>query len=258
MDIVKNFAGAAVMLHARGAMAGTTRNSLNEMGLLQQYFNTAAAYFPLAAAKVEMSPTAATDIAAGTGAQKVLIIGLDANYELQYEEIATGAAQYGITKTTKLFTRVFGAEVTVAGSSFNNAGDIWFTVDGLGGVYATGIPGTKTSCWMKMSTGLGMCTSGLFTVPKGRRVRLESLSAGCRTQPGELFLFSSNIGSATDNALHLELSMQLSNAGAVQMDFPKPPNPTSLVFGEKVDLHLQALSTTAAGVVSAMACFRWE
>jgi len=254
VDIVKNYTKESIFLHARGAMVGTARNSLNEMGLLQQYFNTAAAYFPLAAAKVEVSPVAATDIATGTGAHKILIIGLDANYDLQYEEIALGATQYGITKTTKLFTRVFAAEITVAGSAGVNAGDIWLTIDGLGGTYASGVPGTKTSCWMKIATGFGMGTSGLFTVPRGKKVRLESISAGCRTQPGELFIFSSRTSYPTDNALHLEFSAQLANTGQSYMEFPKD---TCLTFDEKTNIYIQALSSAAAGVVSALVNLRW-
>jgi len=254
MDLVKNFVGESIMIPGRCTTAGTTRNSLNEMALLQQYQNTAAAYFTLAAAKVEMSCVAATDVAAGTGAQKVLIIGLDANYDLQWEEIATGATTNLITKTTKLFTRVFGAEVTVCGSAGVNAGDIWFTVDGLGGTYVAGVPGTKTSCWLKISAGLGIGTSGIYTVPRGKKVRLESLMMGARTQPSEFFLFSNRISYPTDNGFHLEFSQELGIVPANPIIFPKD---TCLVWGEKTDIIMQCLSTTAAGVVSAAMNLRW-
>jgi len=254
MDIVKNFIGESITIPGRCTTAGTARNSLNEMGLLQQYQNTTAAYFPLAAAKVEVSCVNAADVAAGTGAQKILIIGLDANYDIQYEEIATGATTNLITKTTKTFTRVFAAEVTVVGSSGVNVGDIWLTVDGLGGTYTTGVPGTKTSCWLKVAAGFGIATSGIFTVPRGRKVRLESLMIGARTQPSEFFLFSNRISYPTDNSLHLELFHEIGNVSAAPLTFPRD---TCLMWTEKTDIFMQCLSTTAAGVVSATMNLRW-
>lgn len=254
MSLLKNFTGELVAVPGHCLTAGTARNSLNEMSLLQQYQNTQAAYFPAAAAKVEVSCVAAADVAAGTGAQTVLIIGLDANYNLQSEEIATGATTNLITKTTKLFTRVFSAEVMKTGTGQTNAGDIWFTVDGLGGTYTTGVPGTKTSCWLKIPTGLGMGTSGIFTVPAGKSVRLESIIASARTQVSEFFLFSNIIGSTTAMCLKLEFSAELGTGPTETINFPKD---TPLQWGPKTDIIMQALSTTAAGVISAQMNLRW-
>jgi len=79
----------------------------------------------------------AQDKAAGTGAQKVTIYGINADGDPASEEVTMhGTAATQIASTT-LWTRFIGAQVTQAGTGKVNAGIIQISNTGQGEVYGT-------------------------------------------------------------------------------------------------------------------------
>lgn len=81
--------------------------------------------YPSAATTIDIVSTDADDNASGNGAQEVTIWGLDTNYEQISEAIDTHATDGTIAvTTTSEFLRVNSVEVTEAGSTASNEGDI--------------------------------------------------------------------------------------------------------------------------------------
>ena len=117
---------------------------------------SAAYTFPAAPGAVTISSSSGADTGAGTGAQTVLISGLDAAY-LPVSElvILTGAVP---VVTTQTFLRFQDATVQTAGSGGKNAGVLTAT---LGGNPQCAIP-----------IGLNTSQLGFYTVPAGFTVYL--------------------------------------------------------------------------------------
>lgn len=132
----------------------------------------------------------ANDAAAGSGAQSIFVEGLDENWEIASEEIATNGASES-TATTTTFLRVYRAYVGSVGTyTGSNAGTI--TVETTGGAVVSAIP---------MINGIGTGQSGqsMFTIPAGytgfvRRIAVSVTS----TKPADvLFQRRSNADDVT-------------------------------------------------------------
>ena len=78
--------------------------------------------FPTVAAVIDVVSSNANDTAAGTGAQSVVVFGLDANYNEIAEVIPTNGTT--ISTGTLLFFRVNGFSVATHGTDNINVGDI--------------------------------------------------------------------------------------------------------------------------------------
>jgi hypothetical protein len=78
--------------------------------------------FPSVAAVIDIVSSSANDTAAGTGAQSVVVFGLDANYDEIAEVIPTNGTT--ISTGTLLFLRVNGFTVATHGTDNINVGDI--------------------------------------------------------------------------------------------------------------------------------------
>lgn len=79
----------------------------------------------------------AQDKAAGTGAQKVTIYGINADGNPDSEEVTMHAVATTEIASTTLWKRFIGAQVTVAGSGGTNAGIIQISNTGQAEVYGT-------------------------------------------------------------------------------------------------------------------------
>jgi len=106
----------------------------------------------------------ANDTAAGSGAQEVTIEGLDENFALASEAIATAGASAS-SATTTTFTRVFRAYVSASGtyataSAGSHAGEITIE-NGAGGTNWVVIP-YPTSAFPE-----GQSSIGAYSVPSG-------------------------------------------------------------------------------------------
>ena len=111
---------------------------------------------------LEVNSTDANDTAAGTGAQSLIIEGLDGNFEPLVSERATNGL--AVVTWPDTFIRVFGLKVGDAGSYANqtvpsNLGELIVTTTGGG---ATWSKITKEGTY-----GLGEDQIGWHTIPKG-------------------------------------------------------------------------------------------
>jgi len=97
----------------------------------------------------------AADTAAGTGAQEVHVIGLDADYNIITDTLVTAGASASAA-TTQTYLRVLRAWVGEVGSGEKNAGDIAIEA----------VTGGTTQCFI--STGQGQSQQLFFTVPASK------------------------------------------------------------------------------------------
>lgn len=242
--------GPLVRLSGRNPATATTLENINELSNLVLYSALGDAH------KLQVSSSSANDDGdpAGTGAQKLKIIGLDANYDILEEEITLdGQTQ---VETTSSFLRVFMAYVSYAGSVQSNVGDIYVIKTGTGGTVTAGVPGTLTSGWVKILAGFGQGTSGVFTVPRGKMFELRTLIVSARGQPSEVFLCSHN-PVADENAFRVGPSFVVDSSIA-QLMVPSKRDGTLIFpakFPEKTDIYLRCLSASANGIVTATAIF---
>lgn len=194
--------------------------------------------FPASAMTMTISSDNANDTLTGTGAQKVLVNGLDGDYNEILEEVELN----GLTPvtTTNAFFRINGLFVTQAGSSMVNAGIIYI---GSGTVTA-GVPATaynaittETHC---------RSASGFLTVPAGKTLYLCKLKTGSSATNGRL---QSQLRSVSPTTKVDTVLAQMDTAGGV-FDFEMP---TPYPFEEKTDLYIRAnLSGTDRPVFAIM------
>jgi hypothetical protein len=138
-----------VVGHATNLTTGTTYDLYENAATVPLYPWFTAAH-PL-----QIASASANDTVAGSGARRVTLTGLDANYNLLQETLVTN----GVTPviTTNSFLRLNKAEVTLAGTLTGspNAGDI--TVAQSGGANVQAI----------IRAGFGIGASGVYTVAAG-------------------------------------------------------------------------------------------
>ena len=240
MDILDLAGGKHIALIGRSTAVPTTLIDLSEFNQSQSYRGTFAA----AALVLDVASSSAADAAAGTGAQTIRVVGLDADYKPLYEDIALN----GQTKVTgaKLFKRIFGARVMSAGTGLVNAGDIYIIPTGLGGTWSSGVPGTLTSGQVKILAGYGQAYSGMLTIPAGKTYRASSIIVSGRAQLGTVFIASQGYA---DGVLRHEFPIECAPPmNPVQLDFGSF---RGLVFPEKTDIRLRALCATAGGIYAA-------
>lgn len=108
--------------------------------------------YQTSAQTLEVLSSDANDAAAGTGAQKVLVSGLDENWDIQHEEVTLDGVS--AVATTSTFVRVYRAKVTDVGSGNINAGDITIRVSPGGSTLAT------------LPAGEGSTFLSLFPIPR--------------------------------------------------------------------------------------------
>lgn len=113
----------------------------------------------------------AADTAAGTGAREVNITGLDANYNLVTETLATAGASAS-SATTNSFLRVQSVNCGAVGSGGINAGDI--TIEAV----------TGASTQALIPAGFGQTVQMLYTVPAGKTAYVKGLRLSLVDQQG--------------------------------------------------------------------------
>ena len=175
---------------SRGAVPGTT--SIHKFGRNPAVGITSAPIClggvyqtPAAATALEVVSDDANDTAAGTGAREVYIQGLDANFDLQEEYVATN----GLTPvaTANNYMRVFRTYVTKSGtyatqSAGSHVGDITIREAGAGATWVL----------INFSEGFpnGQSQIACYTIPNGKRAYLHAVHLHAEAnKPVSLFLF---------------------------------------------------------------------
>jgi len=220
------------------ATVGTTEVNLNEALLTTIW----AALLPTAVA-LDLSSSSANDVdVTGSGARKVTIVGLDANYAEQTEEVALNG-QTKVT-STKTFLRVFEIYVSSCGSGFTNAGDIYAVKTTTGGTYTAGVPGTLTSLICKVLVGVSVGYTGMVTIPAGVNANLDIVSASCRGQAASVIIVLHQ-PAATDKTTYQFWKFELAT-GQVLADFHDNP---VLIVPEKTDVIVRAVGAAAGAII---------
>jgi hypothetical protein len=125
-----------------------------------------------AAAVLELVSSSAADDGspAGTGAQTVRVVGLDADYNEIYEDFVLNGTTAVVG--TKLFLRINFVSVTAAGSGKTNAGNITIR-DASAGTTRSYISATR-----------GIAEVGVFTVPAGHLMLAQGWMIASRDATG--------------------------------------------------------------------------
>lgn len=239
MDIMRSTFGANPVLRCRGTI-GNSQVNINPLAVALRW----ASVFDIAY-YLDISSSSASDDGspAGTGAQIVRVLGLDANYNRIYEDV-TLDGQTKVT-TTKKFLRVFSAYIKAAGSGIVNAGDIYIVKTGTGGTYTGGVPGTLTSAVIKMPVGANLGYSGLITAPRGCSLAVTSIIATARAQNATVILVQGNADDSTFKGAFELLKLEVSDQSGGSA-------PTGAwVLDPKTDLYVQGIAAAAGGIVNA-------
>lgn len=238
MDIMRSTFGTNPVLRCRGTI-GTSQVNVNPLATLMRWSTVFdIAYY------LDISSSSANDDGspAGTGAQIVRVLGLDANYNRIYEDV-TLDGQTKVT-TTKKFLRVFSAYVKAAGSGIVNAGDIYIVKTGTGGTYTGGVPGTLTSAAIKILAGGNVGYSGLITVPRGCVFSVSSIIATARVQNATVIFVQGNAADANFKGPYEILNLEVSNQSGAT------PPAGAWILDQKTDLYLQSIAAAAGGIVN--------
>lgn len=178
--------------------------------------------YPTANETVELFSADANDTAAGTGAQEVTITYMDDNHIVQTPVAVStngGTVATGITD----YFRLVGMDVTAAGSSGFNAGDITLRVSG----------GSATRTAINFNTdydvGVNTALDSHFTVPAGKTGYIITVSTSSRK--GKDAVISLGFTNGTNNLFANKFPIATyQNSFVVTLDAPLGP------FPEKTDI----------------------
>ncbi len=247
MHFVKNFDASSysVLISGKSPNAGTSGTAIKNLNVLDNLIN----YDALAELTVSLSSSnQAADIATGTGARTVRIFGLSAVTYLPITEDINLHATDGRTTVsgTKVFSRVFAAEVVSAGTGNINAGDIYIYTFGTSmNAGPTGIPVALTTTWLKILVGEGGASNGFYTVPAGKTAKISSIMMHTRTQIGVVSIWTKSLTSnSRENIFQIGLP---ATTPVVQTDILK----NAYTFPEKTAMYIRftPVTTLALGTV---------
>jgi hypothetical protein len=178
---------------------------------------------PTSAAVVSVVSASAADDEGSTGAEKVEIQGLDANYNLQTEEVTMNGTS--AVTTTNTFIRVFRMRVTQAGTGEVNAGNITASI--------------SSSDVARILANQGQTLMAVYTVPKGKRAYLIKFQGSLSKNQEANFQLRTKVNGSAWNVKGLWGTF----AESVNYEYPVP-----LEFDEETDIQIRG----KAGATSEM------
>ncbi len=125
---------------------------------------------PTAAAAPSVVSTNANDTSAGTGARTIRVFGLDANFDLQEEDVSLDGLTPVVLPQT--YTRVYKMMVLTAGTSAENEGDIDLTIG--------------SDIQARIPTGRNKTLQAIFTIPNNMNGVMSNLNATVLRRPAAL------------------------------------------------------------------------
>ena len=180
----------------------------------------------VAAQTLEVFSSSAADTLAGTGAQRIRLMGLDANYDPIVEEIDMA----GVTPvlTTNQFIRMDRARVIQAGSGRKNAG-------GITARQST----TTANIMMVLPIGYNSTMIAAWTIPNGYRAFFTgwtaSLSGGANAD-ARIRLWTRPFGEVFQ--VQEELSIKASGSSQTEREYLTPKGP----YSELTDIYIDAIA----------------
>lgn len=178
---------------------------------------------PTSAAVVSVVSASSADDEGSTGAEKVEIQGLDANYNPQIEEVTMNGTS--AVTTTNTFIRVFRMRVTQAGTGEINAGNITASIGG--------------SDVARILADQGQTLMAVYTVPKGKRAYLIKFQGSLSKNQEANFQLRIKVNGGAWNVKGLWGTFSES----VNYEYPVP-----LEFDEETDIQIRG----KAGATSEM------
>ena len=182
--------------------------------------------FPLTAAQLSVTSTSANDTAAGTGARKVVIQGLDENYKEIEEELTLNGLTPVLSTSTK-WLRVYRMRVSEAGSGEVNAGSIATAVGSADGAV--------------ILAGDGQTQMAVYTVPAGKTAYLKTFSGavvrGTASSEASLGLYVRKNGV---RRLIQEISVGTQGANTYNKEYIIP-----IKIEEKTDIYVECIEVSA-------------
>ena len=203
-------------------------NNADINGSLETVWSQGGLYsYPAAAIQMKVSSSSTDDTGSGTGAQTVLVSGLDADYN-EITEVVTLDGQTEVL-TAQSFLRVNRAFVVTAGTGATAAGTIYVGT----GVVTAGVPATV---YAVISLGENQTTMAVWTVPAKHTLYVHRgfFSAASNNATHYIlgkFMFRPQ-GGVFRNAADLTV-----NANAIGYDFEIP-----LALPEKTDIEARAIA----------------
>jgi hypothetical protein len=193
--------------------------------------------FPAAAIQMTVSSTNTNDTSAGTGAQTVVVQGLDANYN-EVTEVVTLNGQTAVTMAASLL-RVNYAYVATAGSGNGAAGDIYIGT----GVVTAGVPATTYNI---IKFDYNNTTTGSYTVPAGYTAYVSQGLFSSGQAGGSNQVQGRLVTRGTDNIRRTAAVTTLNN-GVADYAFEYP-----LAVPEKTTIEATAIGSASNNAVSSL------
>lgn len=193
--------------------------------------------YPTSAVTMFVSSTSVNDTNGGTGANSILIQGLDENYdEIEETVFLNGQTQVA---TQNSYLRVYRAFVTLAGTGGTAGGIIYIGSSGATG----GVP--NTTVYANLSFG-NQTQIAAYTVPAGYTLYLDDINfTAALSQASKLVtcvFVSRDFGSNVFRSRFINVLQ--SNQLITKFEYPQP-------FYEKTDLECRVSSNTTNNAVAA-------
>ena len=193
--------------------------------------------YPTSAVTMFVSSTSSNDANGGTGANSILIQGLDENYdEIEETVFLNGQTQVA---TQLAYLRVYRAFVTLAGTGGTSGGTIYVGSSGATG----GVP--NTTVYSNLSFG-NQTQIAAYTVPAGYTLYLDDINftaaLSTANKTATCSFVSRTFGS---NVFRTRLINVLqSNQLIAKFEYPQP-------FTEKTDLECRVITNTINNAIGA-------
>jgi hypothetical protein len=184
--------------------------------------------------QISVSSSDANDTSAGTGARKVVVIYLDANWAEQTVEI-TLSGQTPVTYTLDTAIRVYRAYVSEVGSGGTAAGDIYI-YDNASATVTAGVP---DEFYAKITLGENQTLMAVYTVPANHTLYLTRASVSSGTELGSAFI-TGKVVCRKQNEPFRTQSKATFNEGFIDFDWELP-----LKIAEKTDIEVRAICSKA-------------
>ena len=193
--------------------------------------------YPTSAVTMFVSSTSANDANGGTGANSILIQGLDENYdEIEETVFLNGQTQVA---TQLAYLRVYRAFVTLAGTAGTSGGTIYVGSSGATG----GVP--NTTVYANLSFG-NQTQIAAYTVPAGYTLYVDDINfTAALSQANKTATCSFVSRTFGSNVFRTRLINVLqSNQLIAKFEYPQP-------FTEKTDLECRVITNTTNNAIGA-------
>lgn len=178
---------------------------------------------------LQVGSTDANDTLTGTGARRVMLYGLDANFKEQFEIVNMAGATF--VSTTKTWARCNKAVVIEAGSNQGASGQI--TIVGGGGIFARILPKENVS------------RNLIYSVPANKTAFVSDLWFSINRSSG-------SASNATDRDVDIQFNIRDLNRNVVyrpmvvnitqMQSFEKDCSKTPLIIGSKCDFWVSCIN----------------